>query len=321
MSAYEKPQEDMLQFHTTSPLHDPSAFGAFAQPPFGPHLIFPPALVGSGPEADHLHFVNSPDYRPQPAFEEPRDARSRHAPQITSFTPAEGAEGSTVSVYLQTLHDYLAPPPLSISLSFASKRVECIIQLLSDPSEPVKQYAISAQVPPFITTGFHSFSVPLRLVMDSGHSSSASQALEVGTFKYSGLVAQSSQSRKRKASISSDEISQPLPKKVPTQRLKLEDRSAESYGYGQCASSPYSPFLPTPTGPYQASGHQTASPRPSGHHYSTSVASQTSITAPSPHTPVWSPSFTTVNKATHSPAPPSDSCCSSFGYRITSQSR
>jgi hypothetical protein len=207
-----------------------------------------------------------------------------------------------VHVYLQTLHDLLAPPALSISLQFYSKRVDCMIQLLSDTSELVKQYAVSAQVPAFISTGYHSFSVPLRLVMDGGHGNTAPQAVEVGSFRYSGQVAQPSQDRKRKASTDSDEISQPLPKKLSTQQLRVQD--GESFSYSQNAASPYSPFLSTPTSAATYPGHQQAtSPRP-GHHYSTSTASQASMTAPSPHTPAWSPSFTTVNKASNSPAPP-----------------
>jgi hypothetical protein len=284
-------------FHTTTTLHDPSAFAAYAQPPYAPHFVFP-----SNPDVDHLHYVNGSDYRPQPSFEQrPAVNDPRTRPEITSYTPQEGPEGSTIHVYLQTLHDLLTPPTLSISLQFYSKRVDCMIQLLSDTSELVKQYAVSAQVPAFISTGYHSFSVPLRLVMDGGHGNGAPQAIEVGSFKYSGQVAQPSQPRKRKASTDSDEISQPLPKKLPTQQLRLQD--GESFNYSQSTTSPYSPFLSTPASAATYTGHQAPSPRP-GHHYSTSTASQVSMTAPSPHTPTWSPSFTTVNKASHSPAPP-----------------
>jgi hypothetical protein len=285
-------------FHTTTPLHDPSAFAAYAQPPYAPHFVFP-----SNPDVDHLHYVNGSDFRPQQSFEQrPAVSDPRTRPEITSYTPQEGSEGSTVHVYLQTLHDLLAPPALSISLQFYSKRVDCMIQLLSDTSELVKQYAVSAQVPAFISTGYHSFSVPLRLVMDGGHGNTAPQAVEVGSFRYSGQVAQPSQDRKRKASTDSDEISQPLPKKLSTQQLRVQD--GESFSYSQNAASPYSPFLSTPTSAATYPGHQQAtSPRP-GHHYSTSTASQASMTAPSPHTPAWSPSFTTVNKASNSPAPP-----------------
>jgi hypothetical protein len=285
-------------FHTTTALHDPSAFAAYAQPPYAPHFVFP-----SNSDVDHLHYVDGSDYRPQQPFEQrPVVSDPRTRPEITSFTPEEGSEGSTVHVYLQTLHDLLAPPALSISLQFYSKRVDCMIQLLNDPSELVKQYVVSAQVPDFHSTGYHSFSVPLRLLMDGGHGNAPPQAVEVGSFRYSGQVAQPSQPRKRKASTDSDEISQPLPKKLSTQQLRLQE--GESFSYSQSATSPYSPFLSTPTSAATYHGHQKAtSPRP-GHHYSTSAASQASMTAPSPHTPAWSPSFNTANKTSNSPAPP-----------------
>jgi hypothetical protein len=280
-------------FHTSTALHDPSAFAAYAQPPYAPHFVFP-----SNPDVDHLHYVNGSEYRPPQPLEQPlvaSDPRTR--PEITSYTPQEGSEGSTVHVCLQTLHDLLAPPALSISLQFYSKRVDCMIQLLNDTSELVKQYVVSAQVPDFVSTGHHSFSVPLRLIMDGGHGNSASHPVEIGSFRYSGPVAEPSQSPKRKASTDPDEISQPLPKKLPTQQLRLQD--GESFSYGQSATSPYSPFLSTPTSTATYPGHQQApSPRP-GHHYSTSTASQASMTAPA-----WSPSFTTVNKTSNSPAPP-----------------
>ena len=278
-------------------MHDTSAFAAYAQPPYGPHLVFP-----SNPDVDHLHYVNTSDYRPQQSFEQrPVVSDPRTRPEVTSYMPQEGSEGSTVHVYLQTLHDLLAPPALSISFQFFSKRVECMIHLLSDTDELVKQYAVSAQVPAFISTGHHSFSVPLRLIIDGGHGNAAPQVVDVGSFRYSGHKAQPSQPRKRKASTDSDEISQPLPKKLSTQQLRLQD--GESFSYSHGVTSPYSPFLSTPTSAATFTGHQQApSPRP-GHHYSTSTASQASMTAPSPHTPAWSPSFTTVNKATNSPAP------------------
>jgi hypothetical protein len=287
-----------LDFSTTAAVHDPSAFAAYAQPPFAPHFVFP-----SNPDVDHLHYVNGSDYTPQQSFEQrPAATDPRTRPEITSYAPQEGSEGSTVHVYLQTLHDLLAPPALSISLQFYSKRVDCMIQLLSDANQLVKQYAVSGHVPDFISTGHHSFSVPLRLVMDGGHGNAAPQAIEVGSFRYSGQVAQPNEPRKRKTSPDADEISQPAPKKLPAQQLRLQD--GEAFSYGQTATSPYSPFLSTPTSAATYAGHQQApSPRP-GHHYSTSTASQASMTAPSPHTPAWSPSFTTVNKASNSPAPP-----------------
>ena len=229
------------------------------------------------------------------------DPRLRHLPEITSYTPVEGPQACRVYVYVRTLHDLLAPPALSISLSFASKKVACLIEPL--PSDaPLKQYALSAEVPSFHSTGYHSFTIPLRIVMEGGAGTSAPQAVEVGAFTHLGPLSTSTShdlSRKRKLSSSSEEALQPLSKRT----AHVRNSDGIEHGFTTTTASPYSPFLPTPTSSnlFQGRYQQTASPRSLGHHYTTSSASQASLTAPSPHTPSYSPSFATVNKMAKSP--------------------
>lgn len=96
----------------------------------------------------------------------------------------------------------------------------------------------------------------------------------------------------------------PLTKKNAIAHVHVQDPNGDYYDLsGQ--TSPYSPFVPTPTGStgLPVCAGQSTSPRPSGHHYSTSTASQVSLAAPSPHTPAFSPSFTTV-KSEQSPRAP-----------------
>lgn len=109
--------------------------------------------------------------------------------------------------------------------------------------------------------------------------------------------------RKRKASTE-DEYDLPIQKKAMLAQVQVQGPNGDYYDLsGQ--TSPYSPFVPTPTGSAGLPGCAShgASPRPSGHHYSTSTASQVSLAAPSPHTPAFSPSFTTV-KSEQSPGAP-----------------
>ena len=299
----------MLDFHTTNALQDPSAYGAYAQPPYAPQLIYSTDLTGPSQDTDHLHYVGNSEYSTHQRLEEHQpsttDPRIRHPPEITSFTPQEGREGSTIYVYLSTLHDLLALPTLCISLLFASRRVGCTIQLLNH-SGAVRHYVVSAEVPAFISMAWHSFSVPLQLVMSGGSGTMVPQAVEVGAFTFSGQVTEASQSRKRKASSSPDgNLQQPV-KRTSRQALPTQGQNNGSFSCNQSATSPYSSFVPTPTSTvtYQAGSHQTASPRSFGHHYSTSAASVGSGKAPSPHTPSWSPSFTTVNQSAQSPGPP-----------------
>ncbi|KIX02102.1 uncharacterized protein Z518_08041 [Rhinocladiella mackenziei CBS 650.93] len=109
---------------------------------------------------------------------------------------------------------------------------------------------------------------------------------------------------KRKASSVDEFDDPPAHKKAIIAQVHVQDPNGDYYDLsGQ--TTPYSPFVPTPTGStgYPACAPNGSSPRPSGHHYSTSTASQVSLAAPSPHTPVFSPSFTTV-KSEQSPGAP-----------------
>jgi hypothetical protein len=109
---------------------------------------------------------------------------------------------------------------------------------------------------------------------------------------------------KRKASSVDDSEYFPVHKRTTITQVQLQDPNGDYYDLsGQ--TSPYSPFVPTPTGSagLPSCAGQVASPRPSGHHYSTSSASQVSLAAPSPHTPAFSPSFMTV-KSEQSPGAP-----------------
>jgi len=108
---------------------------------------------------------------------------------------------------------------------------------------------------------------------------------------------------KRKASSVEEFDMLPIHKRPMVAQVHVQDPNGDYYDLsGQ--TSPYSQFVPTPTGSTGIPAYTThgSSPR-SGHHYSTSNTSQVSLAAPSPHTPAFSPSFTTV-KSEQSPGAP-----------------
>jgi hypothetical protein len=291
-------------YHTTSALHDPSPFGAYAQPHYAPHTALPPDLTGTGQDSDFTYAAAS-EFSQRPSFAGHRssilDIRLREPPEVTSAT-LEGTQGTHILLYMQTLHDLFALPTLSFSLILGAKRIEAVVQPVGDLSGPLRQYAVSGIVPSFISTGCYSFSVPLSFRMGHADGTSPPQDVLVGHFTYNTPSAPSNNSRKRKASDGSDYESEPIAKKITIQQFQLQDENVDSFDYNQ--TSPYSPFVPTPTSSTVFTGHTTTtSPRLNGHHYSTSSASQVTLTAPSPHTPAWSPSFTTV-KTEQSPHPP-----------------
>ncbi|KAJ9624380.1 uncharacterized protein PV06_03813 [Exophiala oligosperma] len=109
---------------------------------------------------------------------------------------------------------------------------------------------------------------------------------------------------KRKASLA-EEYDLPAQKRAAVAQVQVQDPQGDYYDLsGQ--TSPGTPFVLTPTGStgLPVCAPNFASPKPSGHHYSTSTASQVSLAAPSPHTPAFnSPSFATV-KSEQSPKAP-----------------
>lgn len=285
-------------------MQDPT-FGPYTQPHYAPGPVFFTDLP-NGVEDSGFAYTPGPEI-PQAVLADHRasnsDARLHHAPEVTSYTK-EGYHGTPVVVFLQTLHDLFAPPTISFSVSFGDCRVPASLQLVGDLTGPLRQYGVSCEAPPFPATGCFSLSdVPLQLVMSSADKSSAAFGVSVGTFTYNEAREISTGSRKRKASSDETDFDvQPPRKRVFNAQIHIQDRNTDPSEYDQ--TSPYSTLVPTPTGSgvYQALP-RTTSPKSMGHHYSTSTASQVSLTAPSPHTPSYSPSFATV-KTEQSPCAP-----------------
>lgn len=202
-----------------------------------------------------------------------------------------------LSIHLQSAHELRASPRITFSLQFASKRVECALQLISDHNVLSKQYAVLAEVPPFTSTRSHSSQVPLRMIMESNNTNVPPLAMEVGAFSYTDHI-----TRKRRVSSDSEDVVR-RPVKKPSARLLRTDQPLES---GKYNTSPYPPFNSTPAAGSvaQTENVQESSPRFSGHKYSASLASASSVKAQSPRTPPsWSPNFTPVNQANPAPKP------------------
>lgn len=299
MSAYEKPSPASLHdFHSNGALYDVSSFAGYIQPSYTAHYTHPSALTSAAQDSD-FQYVMSPEvntlYNYEGAQTAMLDQRTRPAPEVTSFT-RDGCHGNNFTVYVRSPHDLLALPTLRFSLQFNSARVDTSIQPIGNRNSELTQYAISGIVPAFTDTKCYAFSVLVHLIMDVPEEPSITpMRMEVGNFSYINAV-QANSHRKRKSSDSPEYDVQP-----PNKKFASRDQSLDSYEQ----ASPYSSFLTTPTNgtTYSIGNQASTSPRPGGHHYSTSNASQISLAAPSPHTPAWSPSFSTI-KTEHSPQPP-----------------
>lgn len=299
----------MSDYDATRALHDTAGFTAYAQPPYVTHL-FPSALESHTiPDDDSVHYMTNDGYSGSEPFDLPRspglDLESRQLPEVTSYSPLTGHEGSKLSVYIHSPCDLLSPAaPSSISLLFGSERCECIVTPIGFDKSNF-QYVLSVDTPPFAATGCPSFAVPLQMIMEENNGQ-VPHTVQVGVFTYDhnpqSSVSPVGLTRKRRLSDASDDTSRSA-RSAPAKQLRIKEPT-NTFAYSESLSgSPYSPYLPTPTtaNVYPAQ-YYPVSPRPSLKQYTgTPGASQPMIKAPSPLASSWSPSFSTINTAARSP--------------------
>jgi len=283
------------------------------QQPLAPHGLDTEQL-SCGAESPYQ--TRAPYHEPQSAF---IDLRPRPVPEITSYTPSGGPQGTKIFIYLQTVDELGTPPLLTFCLMFASRR--CSTELMKiDQDGPFFQYALTATVPPLASTGWHTHKVPIRVELEDAYGVEVG-ATEVGAFTYMDrrevqtYASPVQMPRKRKISAESA-ASVRIAKRPSTQQLRTD--VPEDYGvypYAPNQISPYSPFLqPDATGnayaylnPFDRSATpvtyaQRGSQQPSGpYQHRSSSASQPSMKAPSPRTPSWSPSRPSVAQMSRSP--------------------
>lgn len=228
--------------------------------------------------------------------------RSRQLPEIVSYSPQRGYEGTRVLVQIQSPFDLHSSSYGTLYLVFGSKKCECIPHFLGFQGTAF-QYGLSVDTPPFISTGSASFAVPIQVVMET-QSDCPATTLQVGVYTYEHVPqsSPSGESRKRKLSSYSDN---PVP--VPAKRLassapKVEPQ--ENYSYRDPRATSFSPYLqnlPNLSG-FVTPFHAASSPRTGSAQYSTvSATPQPALRAPSPLTPAWSPSFVSVTNDGRNP--------------------
>lgn len=258
--------------------------------------------------------ARAPYHEPQSAF---IDLRPRPIPEITSYTPSGGPQGTKIFIYIHSVYELGIPPLLTYCLMFASRR--CSTELTKiDQNGPFFQYALTANVPPLASTGWHTHRVPIRVQVEDA-SGVEMGATEVGAFTYMDrreiqtYASPVQMPRKRKISAESADSMKIASKRPSIQQLRAE--VPEDYGvnpYAQSQTSPYSPFLQADAGgnayaylnPFDRSATPLTYPQKgavSYQHRSTSSASQASMKAPSPRTPSWSPSRPSVTQMSKSP--------------------
>lgn len=296
---------------------------AQAQPGYAQHQLQPSPLPYDR-HADQTPYQNTSFFQPRSAYEGSStplvDFQTRHVVQITSYQPKRGTQGSAILVYIQSTTDLTTARALTVNLMFAKQRCPGVLARIDQPG-PYYQYALSADCPPYSTTGSSNPRVALRMQLQDETGNDIG-LYDIGPFTYTdviqGQARASPEEVKRKRRISSDSAdSTRYPSKRPSTQ-QLRPRAPELYvqdSYSQAAAlaeaqNPQS-LAQSPAYGYpvalnrsqsQQSYQQQETPRRISHHLSTSSASsQSNLIGPSPQTPSWSPSYSTINTSSKSP--------------------
>ncbi|KAJ5084048.1 hypothetical protein NUU61_008627, partial [Penicillium alfredii] len=307
MSAFQKPAAGaILDYGSTQSLHDAGSYSGYGQSPYVTASLVPSPMPDQASQiSDCVPYMPNHEYAS--SYEESESpmlgARHRQLPEIVTYSPQRGGEGTRVVVRIQSPYDLHSSTYAALYLVFGSKRCECIPHFLGFQGSAF-QYGLSVDAPPFLSTGSPSLAVPIQVVMETQNDCPAT-TLQVGVYTYEQVPqpSPSGDSRKRKFSSFSDNLIARAAKRATGPTIpKIEPQDNYSFRDSHPASfSPYLQPLPAMAGfvaPFQAA----SSPQAGSSHYSTvSATQQPAIRAPSPLTPAWSPSFVPVSSDGRNP--------------------
>ena len=255
--------------------------------------------------SDSAPYLSKQEY--SSSYEESRSpmlGNIRQLPEVVSYNPQRGCDGTRVFVQIQSPYDLHSSSYAPSYLEFGTKRCECIPHFLGFQGS-VFQYALSVDAPPFSSTGSPSPAVSLYLTMD-GQNDCPSTTLNVGVYTYEriSLPSPSDEPRKRRMSSYSDNCIIRPAKKSAGQEIQPKEPS-DNYSYRDNRSASFSPYmhgLPGGNGfvvPY----HPAPSPRLGSVQYQPVATPQQPAMRPqTPLTPSWSPSFVAVSNEARNPS-------------------
>lgn len=303
-----------------SPADNPSLmYMPYKGPSFGEDQVSPlPTTYSRHAEGTLPYATGGSFYNASAAYEAAHSRfpvyDSRKAPEITSYHPDRGLEGTQVFVFMQSSYDFNEASPLLLSLMFATTRCASTLSPLEHRGLSY-QYVLTASAPEFASIGWNSSRVPLRMQLQDESGLDAGW-IDVGFFQYIDHADHSNpaspeETRKRKPSAESAELKRAPVKRLPIQQLQsshLEAYNSSPYTLGQpLAFSQATQVTPIdaayeyliPYGRLQGqrdiradSGSQT---RP--HSQRLSSAPQSLMTAPPPQTPSWGSSHAHLSSA------------------------
>ncbi|PYH44884.1 transcriptional regulator medA [Aspergillus saccharolyticus JOP 1030-1] len=311
MPTFQKPpQAALIDYESTRSLHDDVSYSAYGQAPYvtSTPLVPSPMTDHTSQMSDCVPYMGNQEYAS--SYEEGRSPMltgdPRPVPEIVSYSPQRGSEGTRVFVQIQSPFDLHESSYASLSLVFGAKKCECIPHFLGFQGSSF-QYGFSVETPPLSSTCSPSFAVPLQVLMDSHDGPATTLQVGVYTYEHGAVHPPSDDARKRGPSSYSEDALHRVPKRVIGQSMAPKDQSPVS----AASYSPYLHSLPAMSG-FAAPYPSASSPRATSTQYSTmSATSQPSIRAPSPLTSTWSPSIVSVSAGDHR----NPSYVTSHGYR------
>lgn len=202
--------------------------GFAANPAYGSDYVGAQAQVPSGlaqstglnmlPSAHQTYGTHDPTYYSQQQSQYPAylASESRQLPEVISYSPAQGQQGTKVTVHFRTNYN-LDNPQTSLVMMFGQKRCDSVLSKTSHQGPPY-QYALTADAPSLSSTNSPSPQLPLHIMFE-GSTTWQSPSLEFGSFSFmdeypidSPTQQQQTTQRKRKLTPEADERRSP-PKK------------------------------------------------------------------------------------------------------------
>lgn len=184
MSAYEKVPSTHSHVYETG--------RAYADPPY-PYAanVYPSQSIG--PPSIMSAYLDVQTSTPIANF--PSEARSIQqknsglflnisgaSPEVTSFSPSRGPEYSKIFIEFTSLYDIQTKIGTGLFLSFGAIKRQIVARQYAQKYN-LFSYQVSIEAPPFQSTSWHSFKVPISLIIESRDSNVISKMF-VGQFEY-----------------------------------------------------------------------------------------------------------------------------------------
>ncbi|KAL5325771.1 hypothetical protein ACEPPN_006904 [Leptodophora sp. 'Broadleaf-Isolate-01'] len=300
MSAYGKPQPPQLHGYDPGRSYPENSF-PYAAPSYGSQPPGPASTTApvyqTAPQLTPMAYPSNQVRAPYDDQSGPYLNVGTTVPEITSFAPQRGTSGAKIYVYITSLYELITETAPVFSLMFGQRKCPASLQKVSQQGA-VCSYTVTAEVPPFSVTGWHSTTVPLCMFMESGDGD-AIEKVDAGQFSFiDGQNENSTQenSRKRKLSTDSADMRSPM-KRTSSQHLRTKEEYG-TYGYSQSEGTPtFSPYLQPSNNynnlvpQYNRSGgsYQGQQARNLGFYSTSATASPPAIKSQSPQPGNWGP--------------------------------